>query len=893
MKIIKGLLLLLITVIYLSSCEERVFDAPPFDIPTFEGKANMTIKDFITKYKGVKDTLRITANDTIEGYVTANDISGNLFKQLVIQDSTAAILINIDQNNICNDYAVGQKVMVTCKDFYIGRTYNMLQLGDYYKNANYNQIGRMNWLFSRNNIHIIGNPDPKVIQPEVITAEDYPKLKDEYNVAKLYMLKGVKYVDGGLKVFATAAEVSGNAVDRVVYFNAKQDSTVTTRNSSYADFANNTLPKGVVNLTGVLTTYNGAPQFMLRSYDDLQNFVGGDGTQELPWDIAYALSKQNGTTKGWIRGYIVGAVAPGITTNNPITGNNDINFTSPFLNNTVVLADSANEKDWTKCIVVELPMGSVLQTQVNLRDNEDNLGKVLEVNGTLQNYLGAGGLTTTGASSDFVLGNIGETSTIYNETFGTTAVQNGTAWPAVADYTGYSKTGAGAAQVTYTADGGAVTLRTNSPSSGYAGASGSVNAMMAASGASLIVNDIATCGATSLSLSFGSNEINDNLAVAYKINGTSNWVPISYTKPSATWGLTSALVINLPLGTNTIKLKFTAAATTFGTRVDDITLTTMDIIGSPVIDPDTGSPQPGGGDGSQTNPYSVAEGITNQGATNTAWVKGYIVGCVKNGVSAVASAADVFIGVTSGFNSATNVLIADNANEMDYTKCIAVNLPAGSALRTSVNLQDNPGNLGKTLTVLGTLRTYFGIAGSRDNTGNDFVLSGSGGGGGTTPGSDILNVPFTTDMGGFTAYSVLGDQTWGLDQYGVSISGFANSQSYQNEDWLISPAMDLTGKLSAALTFDHARGPAASMTVALTNYTLWISTGYTSGAPSTATWTQLTIPTQGTTAWAFVSSGNIAFPPSVLGQTNVRFAFKYTCSNTESATWEIKNVLVK
>jgi len=595
MKIIKGLFLLLITAICFSSCEERVFDAPSFNIPpTFDGKASITIKDFITKYKGVTDTLRITDNDTIEGYVTANDISGNLFKQLVVQDSTAAILINIDQNNIANDYSVGQKVIITCKDFYIGRTYNMLQLGDYYKSGNYNQIGRMNWFFSRNNIHMVGNPDPGIIQPEVITANDYSKLKDEFNVAKLYVLKGVKYVDGGLKVFATAAEVTGNAVDRVVYFNANQTSTVTTRNSSYADFANKMLPEGVVNLTGILTTYNGTPQFMLRSYDDVQAYdpSGGDGSKAFPWAIPYALSHQDGTTKGWIQGYIVGAVAPGITTNNPITGNNGISFASPFLNNTVVLADSANEKDWTKYVVVELPMGSAIQTQVNLMDHPDNLGKLLAVNGTLQNYLGAGGLTTTGASSDFVLGGVsgGETGTIYNETFGTTAVQTGTTWPAVADYTGYSKTGAGAAQVTYTAEGGAVTLRTNSPSSGYVGASGSVNALLAASGASLIVNDIATCGATTLSLSFGSNEIDANLAVAYKINGTSNWVPISYTKPSATWGLTGGLAINLPSGANTIKLKFTAAVTQYGTRVDDITLTTTNTIGAPVIDPDTNTP---------------------------------------------------------------------------------------------------------------------------------------------------------------------------------------------------------------------------------------------------------------------------------------------------------------
>jgi len=70
------------------------------------------------------------------------------------------------------------------------------------------------------------------------------------------------------------------------------------------------------------------------------------------------------------------------------------------------------------------------------------------------------------------------------------------------------------------------------------------------------------------------------------------------------------------------------------------------------------------------------------------------------------------------------VLIADNASETDFMNCVAVNLPFGTTLRAEVNLAANPGNLGKWLKVKGTLRTYFGIAGLRDFSGNpeDFEL---------------------------------------------------------------------------------------------------------------------------------------------------------------------------
>jgi hypothetical protein len=109
---------------------------------------------------------------------------------------------------------------------------------------------------------------------------------------------------------------------------------------------------------------------------------------------------------------------------------------------------------------------------------------------------------------------------------------------------------------------------------------------------------------------------------------------------------------------------------------------------------------------------------------------------------------------------------------------------------------------------------------------------------------------------------------------------------------LISPAIDLTSVTSAKMTFNHAinKGLVANMQA---NHTLWFSTNYTSGAPSTATWTQVTIPTYPTGAdWTFVSSGNIALPAAAYGKSNVRFAFKYLSNTSESATWEIKELVV-
>ena len=179
---------------------------------------------------------------------------------------------------------------------------------------------------------------------------------------------------------------------------------------------------------------------------------------------------------------------------------------------------------------------------------------------------------------------------ILNETFGTPPTSQ--PFPFLADFTGFSRTGAGADAVTYTAEGGTVSVRGNAVSFNYTGASGAGNAMMAATGASLIVNNIATCGATTLNLSFGSNVASSILSVAYRINGTATWVEIPYDKDTDTWDLVSNISINLPAGTNTINLKFTAAETMWAARVDDINITSNDTLSTPIIDPDGDTPLP-------------------------------------------------------------------------------------------------------------------------------------------------------------------------------------------------------------------------------------------------------------------------------------------------------------
>ena len=860
MKALHKIFLLLGITLFLTTCDEREWDTLPYAVPQYAGEANITILDFIKKYESTNDTTLVRDNDIIAGYVTANDISGNVYKQLVIQDETAALLINIDQGGLYGDFPLGQKVFIECKGFYVGRTYGMFQMGAYYKSGNYDQIGRESWAIAKHKIHASGIPDIEAIKPDTVTANTFSKLSDPYNVAKLFYLEGVTFDDGGNKPYATEEEVRGNAVDRQVSFVKNTSNTVIVRNSAYANFAAETLPKDTVAIEGILSTYNGTPQYMLRAKRDVKSWeyvdLGeeGTGSKDAPWNIQFVLENKTSALSGWIEGYIVGTVAPGVTDGNPITSNDQIIFDAAtgFMNNTVVLAASADERDYTKCVVINLPNGSDIRTQVNLMDNADNLGKSLKVSGKLEPAFGAAGLSiSTGAASEFALE--GESTDV--------------------------KPGDGSKANPYSV-ASAMANQGAKDNTDYKWVKGYVVGIW--EGKDENGTDLYPYNFAKFAPPFYTNT---NILLADSPNETTKENTICIQLPSAMRNVLSPMT-NASILRSAISIE--GALELYNT---------MPGVKNPQnYETDTTPPEPQPGDEgvSKENPYSVATGISKQGESEAYWISGYIVGAVKSGVSSVQSASD--IDFAAPFSSATNILIADSKMETDYTKCIAVNLPSGRPLRTEVNLQENPTNLGKKIVVKGILRTYFGLSGSRDNSGSDFVLEDSGTGPGPEPGTDILNLPFTDgNTGGFTAYNVTGAQEWTINsQYGYVMSGFADNASHVNEDWLISPAMNLNQVTSATLSFEHARGPAGSITVGIAEkyYTVWVSSNYTSGNPTSATWTEITGVVHGTTAWNYVSSGNLNIPASHL-TSNARIAFKYLCTDAASATWEIKNLIVK
>ena len=126
---------------------------------------------------------------------------------------------------------------------------------------------------------------------------------------------------------------------------------------------------------------------------------------------------------------------------------------------------------------------------------------------------------------------------------------------------------------------------------------------------------------------------------------------------------------------------------------------------------------------------SVADALEYSNADKTVIaVKGYIVGCLRNGAAAqikdLAAAADeVEMGaVVSTFTGSTTAIIADKAGETDLSKCLWIKLndqvskyPGAAGLRSAVALDAHPENIGKVLYAKGKkMEMFSGLPGVRD-----------------------------------------------------------------------------------------------------------------------------------------------------------------------------------
>lgn len=305
MKYLKLALLALVAVFATTSCMDDDWKDPnsetsPYGNNSIQETNVVSIAELKNTYgpkqkDEINDTVRIADGTQIKGIVTGNDVEGNIYSQISIQDDSnkPGIIISVAQGGLSGQLPIGQEVLINVGGLYYGTYRSQPQLGVAYhdssKDQNYpSRISRADW---QNRFKVIGKPDASKIKVQVFSTNPDAS-KGELNVADLLdadvaykyagclvTLKGVEFAMGDGKT-TLAPEDEGKTLGYGVtrYFKGydKTNKQIGIRTSCYAEFAANLVPQGVVDVTGVLSCYkssakyNHTVQLALRRFSDIK-----------------------------------------------------------------------------------------------------------------------------------------------------------------------------------------------------------------------------------------------------------------------------------------------------------------------------------------------------------------------------------------------------------------------------------------------------------------------------------------------------------------------------------------------------------------------------------------------------------------------------------------------
>lgn len=183
-------------------------------------------------------------------------------------------------------------------------------------------------------------------------------------------------------------------------------------------------------------------------------------------------------------------------------------------------------------------------------------------------------------------------------------------------------------------------------------------------------------------------------------------------------------------------------------------------------------------DGTEANPYTVADAKIAATGTNV-FVKAFIVGYVPDKVLNEA----IFGDAASAASAPTNILVAASADETNVTNCMPIQLPAG-AIRTALNLKDNPGNLKQEVILCGNIENYFGATGLKSVAYAKIGAKEFGtkpGGSTTTPDTPSTGKGSVSDP--YTVAEAIAAIKAGAPTYEVYLTGIISDVFYYNDQY--------------------------------------------------------------------------------------------------------------
>ena len=285
------------------------------------------------KYKQIKE------NTQIKGIVTGNDIQGNMYNEISIQDETGAIFIGIAQGGVYGYLPLGTEILVELRGLYIGNYRKSATIGTPYTDKDGEvSISRMARTLWQQHFKYTGKNE--ALKPDTFAIGSTPTTWNiDSDAGRLGVIIGVTVKNGGYYnsntkgyvsnvPFTESSTYSHPDFSTSWYFKEQPDGQtggVQIYSSCYADFAAKKLSHKKLQITGVFKRYRDQWEIIIRSENDVVELPDdyvlpepggntilpkGTGTEADPFNVAAALEKcqevgESGTTEDvYAEGYI-------------------------------------------------------------------------------------------------------------------------------------------------------------------------------------------------------------------------------------------------------------------------------------------------------------------------------------------------------------------------------------------------------------------------------------------------------------------------------------------------------------------------------------------------------------------------------------------------------------
>ena len=247
---------------FMSSCIKDKFDTPPINGEDPALTVTTTIAELKQLFEG--EPVQITDDLIIAGVVSADDESGNFYKELIIEDASGGILVRIDRADAYVNFPVGRRVFVKCKGLWLGSYKNLIQIGGTIDLSDPLNPGVNRIADALIDQYIIPGQYNLSVLPTIVKISD---LVNSYQ-NRLIKLENVEFdnVSKG-QSFANAADPQNGTKNLTV--TDCVGNKIIVRTSGFASFASILASEKNGTLVGVYSVFGDTKQLRLRDENDV------------------------------------------------------------------------------------------------------------------------------------------------------------------------------------------------------------------------------------------------------------------------------------------------------------------------------------------------------------------------------------------------------------------------------------------------------------------------------------------------------------------------------------------------------------------------------------------------------------------------------------------------